>query len=174
MLCRDHRHLEADAPGGLHEIDDAAVIQRFFRLGDEHHMGASGAAASITLRISSDRPSKMRSATVMDSSFASARSSTMLTTRASFSLRRRDGAGGEFPVLAVQEVLLYQRPRFTVAWCKIDLSIVIYRIKRNIATMNYKHLYYFWWVATAGGVVKAGEKLHITPHTISGKIGLFS
>ena len=38
--------------------------------------------------------------------------------------------------------------------------------------MNYKHLYYFWWVAKAGGVVKAGEQLHITPHTISGQIGL--
>jgi len=38
--------------------------------------------------------------------------------------------------------------------------------------MNYKHLYYFWAVAKAGGVVKAGEQLHITPHTISGQIGL--
>ena len=38
--------------------------------------------------------------------------------------------------------------------------------------MNYKHLYYFWWVAKTGGVVKAGEQLHITPHTISGQIGL--
>jgi len=38
--------------------------------------------------------------------------------------------------------------------------------------MNYKHLYYFWWAAKAGGVVKAGEKLHITPHTISGQIGI--
>jgi len=38
--------------------------------------------------------------------------------------------------------------------------------------MNYKHLYYFWSVAKAGGVVRAGEQLHITPHTISGQIGL--
>ena len=38
--------------------------------------------------------------------------------------------------------------------------------------MNYKHLYYFWWVAKAGGVVKAGEQLHVTPHTISGQIGI--
>lgn len=38
--------------------------------------------------------------------------------------------------------------------------------------MNYKHLYYFWWVAKAGGVIKAGEQLHITPHTISGQIGI--
>jgi len=38
--------------------------------------------------------------------------------------------------------------------------------------VNYKHLYYFWWVAKAGGVVKAGEQLHVTPHTISGQIGI--
>jgi LysR family transcriptional activator of nhaA len=38
--------------------------------------------------------------------------------------------------------------------------------------MNYKHLYYFWWVAKTGGVVKAGEQLHVTPHTISGQIGI--
>ncbi|MBY0269213.1 MAG: transcriptional activator NhaR [Burkholderiales bacterium] len=38
--------------------------------------------------------------------------------------------------------------------------------------MNYKHLYYFWWVAKTGGVVKAGEHLHVTPHTISGQIGI--
>lgn len=38
--------------------------------------------------------------------------------------------------------------------------------------MNYKHLYYFWWVAKTGGVVKAGEYLHVTPHTISGQIGI--
>jgi len=38
--------------------------------------------------------------------------------------------------------------------------------------MNYKHLYYFWWVARLGSVVKAGEQLYVTPHTISGQIGL--
>ncbi len=38
--------------------------------------------------------------------------------------------------------------------------------------MNYKHLYYFWWVAKAGGVVRAGEQLNVTPHTISGQIGI--
>lgn len=38
--------------------------------------------------------------------------------------------------------------------------------------MNYKHLYYFWWVARTGSVVKAGEQLNVTPHTISGQIGI--
>ncbi len=38
--------------------------------------------------------------------------------------------------------------------------------------MNYKHLLYFWTVARLGGVVKAGEHLHVTPHTVSGQIQL--
>jgi LysR family transcriptional regulator, transcriptional activator of nhaA len=38
--------------------------------------------------------------------------------------------------------------------------------------MNFKHLYYFWWVAKAGGVARASEQLHVTPHTISGQIGI--
>lgn len=38
--------------------------------------------------------------------------------------------------------------------------------------MNFKHLYYFWKVATAGGVMRAGEELHITPQTISGQVQL--
>ena len=38
--------------------------------------------------------------------------------------------------------------------------------------MNFKHLYYFWVVAKAGGVVKAGEQLHTTPQTLSGQIKL--
>lgn len=38
--------------------------------------------------------------------------------------------------------------------------------------MNYKHLLYFWTVARLGGVVKAGEHLHVTPQTISGQIQL--
>ncbi|HYR24781.1 MAG TPA: transcriptional activator NhaR [Aquabacterium sp.] len=38
--------------------------------------------------------------------------------------------------------------------------------------MNYKHLQYFWTVARLGGVVKAGEHLHVTPQTISGQIQL--
>jgi LysR family transcriptional activator of nhaA len=38
--------------------------------------------------------------------------------------------------------------------------------------MNFKHLYYFWRVAKEGGVVRAGEQIHVTPQTISGQIGL--
>jgi len=38
--------------------------------------------------------------------------------------------------------------------------------------MNFKRLYYFWWVAKAGGVARTNEQLHLTPQTISGQIGL--
>lgn len=38
--------------------------------------------------------------------------------------------------------------------------------------MNYKHLYYFWAAAKAGGIVRAGEQLHITPQTLSAQIKL--
>lgn len=38
--------------------------------------------------------------------------------------------------------------------------------------MNLKHLYYFWQAARHGGVVKAGEQIHITPQTLSGQIKL--
>ena len=38
--------------------------------------------------------------------------------------------------------------------------------------MNYKHLLYFWVTAKAGGVMRAGEQLHTTPHTLSGQIKL--
>lgn len=38
--------------------------------------------------------------------------------------------------------------------------------------VNYKHLYYFRAVAREGGVAKAGERLHLTPQTISGQLSL--
>lgn len=38
--------------------------------------------------------------------------------------------------------------------------------------INYKHLHYFWVTAKQGGIVRASEKLHITPQTISGQISL--
>ena len=38
--------------------------------------------------------------------------------------------------------------------------------------MNYKHLHYFWAAAKAGGVMAAGEQLHISPQTLSGQIKL--
>jgi LysR family transcriptional activator of nhaA len=33
--------------------------------------------------------------------------------------------------------------------------------------LNYKHLHYFWVVAKTGGVARAGERLHVTPQSIS-------
>ncbi|MGD2055565.1 MAG: transcriptional activator NhaR [Gammaproteobacteria bacterium] len=36
--------------------------------------------------------------------------------------------------------------------------------------INYKHLHYFWVVAKQGGIARAGERLHLTPQTISGQI----
>ena len=38
--------------------------------------------------------------------------------------------------------------------------------------MNFKHLYYFWATAKAGGIVRAGEQLHTTPQTLSAQIKL--
>lgn len=38
--------------------------------------------------------------------------------------------------------------------------------------MNLKHLYYFWKVARLGGVIRAGEAIHISPQTLSGQIKL--
>ena len=36
--------------------------------------------------------------------------------------------------------------------------------------VNLKHLYYFWKVATLGGVVRAGGAIHVSPQTLSGQI----
>jgi len=38
--------------------------------------------------------------------------------------------------------------------------------------INYKHLHYFYAVAQEGGVARAGERLHVTPQTISGQLRL--
>jgi LysR family transcriptional activator of nhaA len=38
--------------------------------------------------------------------------------------------------------------------------------------LNYKQLNYFWAVAKAGSIVRASERLHLTPQTLSGQIGL--
>lgn len=39
--------------------------------------------------------------------------------------------------------------------------------------LNYKHLHYFLAVARAGGVIRAAERLHLTPQTLSGQIAQF-
>lgn len=36
-----------------------------------------------------------------------------------------------------------------------------------MAALNYKHLRYFWVVAKAGGIARAGEQLHLSPQAIS-------
>ncbi|MBI1424280.1 MAG: transcriptional activator NhaR [Gammaproteobacteria bacterium] len=38
--------------------------------------------------------------------------------------------------------------------------------------INYKHLHYFWIVAKAGGIMRASERLHLTPQTISGQLSM--
>jgi LysR family transcriptional activator of nhaA len=38
--------------------------------------------------------------------------------------------------------------------------------------VNFKHLHYFWAAAKAGGIVRAGEQLHVSPQTLSGQIKL--
>ena len=38
--------------------------------------------------------------------------------------------------------------------------------------INYKHLRYFFAVAKEGGIARAGERLHVTPQTISGQLSL--
>lgn len=40
----------------------------------------------------------------------------------------------------------------------------------GVGKLNYKHLQYFWAVAKAGGVARAGEQLHLTPQSISGQL----
>jgi len=38
--------------------------------------------------------------------------------------------------------------------------------------INYKHLRYFYVVATEGSIVRASERLHVAPQTISGQLSL--
>ena len=45
--------------------------------------------------------------------------------------------------------------------------------KSIMASLNYKHLQYFWAVAKAGSITLASERLHLTPQTISGQLSLF-
>jgi LysR family transcriptional activator of nhaA len=39
-----------------------------------------------------------------------------------------------------------------------------------MATLNYKHLRYFWAVAKSGSIARAGLQLHVTPQSISGQL----
>jgi len=38
--------------------------------------------------------------------------------------------------------------------------------------VNYRHLHYFWAVAKEGSIVRASERLHLTPQTISGQLSV--
>ncbi|MYM75000.1 transcriptional activator NhaR [Duganella sp. FT134W] len=43
-----------------------------------------------------------------------------------------------------------------------------------MASLNYKHLRYFWTVARSGSIAKAAEQLHLTPQSISGQLTEFA
>ena len=38
--------------------------------------------------------------------------------------------------------------------------------------LNYKHLHYYWALVKEGGVARAGQRLHVTPQTVSGQVAL--
>ncbi len=42
-----------------------------------------------------------------------------------------------------------------------------------MATLNFKHLRYYWMVAKTGSIAKAAEQLHLTAHAVSGQINEF-
>ena len=42
-----------------------------------------------------------------------------------------------------------------------------------MATLNYKHLRYFWMIAKSGSIARASEQLHLTPQSISGQLSEF-
>ena len=42
-----------------------------------------------------------------------------------------------------------------------------------MATLNYKHLRYFWMVAKSGSIARASAQLHLTPQSISGQLSEF-
>jgi len=42
-----------------------------------------------------------------------------------------------------------------------------------MATLNFKHLRYFWTVAKTGSIARAAEQLHLAPHSISGQLKEF-
>lgn len=42
-----------------------------------------------------------------------------------------------------------------------------------MATLNFKHLRYFWMVARTGSIARAAGQLHLAPHSISGQLKEF-
>ena len=43
-----------------------------------------------------------------------------------------------------------------------------------MATLNFKHLRYFWMVAKTGSIAQAAQQLHLTPQSISGQLTEFA
>ncbi|WEF32708.1 transcriptional activator NhaR [Pseudoduganella chitinolytica] len=43
-----------------------------------------------------------------------------------------------------------------------------------MASLNYKHLRYFWMVAKTGSIARAATQLHLTPQSISGQLTEFA
>ncbi|MRW89732.1 transcriptional activator NhaR [Duganella sp. FT80W] len=43
-----------------------------------------------------------------------------------------------------------------------------------MATLNFKHLRYFWMVARTGSIARAADQLHLTPQSISGQLTEFA
>ncbi len=43
-----------------------------------------------------------------------------------------------------------------------------------MASLNFKHLRYFWMVAKTGSIAKAANQLHLTPQSISGQLTEFA
>jgi len=43
-----------------------------------------------------------------------------------------------------------------------------------MASLNFKHLRYFWMVAKTGSIARAAMQLHLTPQSISGQLSEFS
>ena len=39
-----------------------------------------------------------------------------------------------------------------------------------MASLNFKHLRYFWMVAKSGSIASASQRLHLTPQSISGQL----
>ena len=39
-----------------------------------------------------------------------------------------------------------------------------------MATINFKHLRYFWAVAKSGSIARAGSQLHMPPQSISSQL----
>ncbi len=54
----------------------------------------------------------------------------------------------------------------------IIIVLIFVNFEQTKTMINYKHLHYFWAVATEGGVARASERLHLTPQTISGQLSL--